>query len=131
MAWDSSRPVPWNRLIREWLIYAAIMTAVFVVFFRGDNVLGAIAGVLISGPLYLAFGAAMAKFGYQRTRLKDVRGAAKASGDAAPSSSAAPLRPTSHGRNPRRRVAPQVAEVGPSRRAGGSADGPSRTTLAA
>lgn len=79
MAWDSSRPVPWNRLIREWLIYAAIMTAVFFVFFRGDNVVGAIAGVLISGPLYLAFGAAMAKFGYQRTRLKDVRGAAKAS----------------------------------------------------
>lgn len=77
MAWDSSRPVPWNRLIREWLIYAAIMCAVFLVFFRGDNVLGAIAGVLISGPLYLGFGTVMAKFGYQRTRLKDVRGAAK------------------------------------------------------
>jgi hypothetical protein len=29
-----------ERLIREWLIYAAIMSAVFVVFFRGDNVLG-------------------------------------------------------------------------------------------
>lgn len=85
MAWDSSRPVPWKRLVREWLIYAAIMTAVFIVFFRGDNVLGAIAGVLISGPLYLAFGAVMAKFGYQRTRLKDVRGAATGSGsDAAP-----------------------------------------------
>ena len=39
MAWDSSRPVPWNRLIREWLIYAAIMSAVFLIFFRGDNVL--------------------------------------------------------------------------------------------
>jgi hypothetical protein len=77
MAWDSSRPVPWKRLIREWLIYAAIMSAVFVVFFRGDNVLGAVAGVLISGPLYLAFGAVMAKFGYQRTRLKDARRAAK------------------------------------------------------
>ena len=87
MAWDSSRPVPWNRLIREWLIYAAIMTAVFLVFFRGDNVLGAVAGVLISGPLYLAFGAAMAKFGYQRTRLKDVRGTAKTS---AKTSSSAP-----------------------------------------
>ena len=77
MAWDSSRPVPWNRLIREWLIYAAIMSAVFIIFFRGDNTLGAVAGVLISGPLYLGFGAVMAKFGYQRTRLKDVRGAAK------------------------------------------------------
>jgi hypothetical protein len=53
------------------------MSAVFLVFFRGDNIIGAIAGVLISGPLYLGFGAVMAKFGYQRTRLKDVRGAAK------------------------------------------------------
>ena len=73
MGWDSSRPVPWQRLVREWLVYAAIMTAVFVIFFRGNNVVGAIAGVLISGPLYLAFGAVMAKFGYQRQRLKDVR----------------------------------------------------------
>jgi hypothetical protein len=80
MGWDSSRPVPWNRLIREWLIYAAIMSAVFVIFFRGDNVLGAIAGVLISGPLYLAFGSVMAKFGYSRTRLKGLR---SASGDTA------------------------------------------------
>jgi hypothetical protein len=77
MGWDSSRPVPWNRLIREWLIYAAIMSAVFVIFFRGDNVLGAIAGVLISGPLYLAFGSVMAKFGYSRTRLKGLRSAAR------------------------------------------------------
>jgi hypothetical protein len=87
MAWDSSRPVPWNRLIREWLIYAAIMSAVFIVFFRGDNAVGAIAGVLISGPLYLAFGAAMAKFGYQRTRLKDARRSATTSTDASTSAS--------------------------------------------
>ncbi len=82
MAWDSNRPVPWNRLIREWLIYAAIMSAVFVIFFRSDNVLGAIAGVLISGPLYLGFGAVMAKFGYQRTRFKDARARSKKSADA-------------------------------------------------
>ena len=83
MAWDSSRPVPWNRLIREWLIYAAIMSAVFLIFFRGNNVIGAIAGVLISGPLYLGFGSIMAKFGYQRTRLKDIRGAGKGAGKGA------------------------------------------------
>jgi len=77
MAWDSTRPVPWNRLIREWLIYAAIMSAVFLIFFRGDSTVGAIAGVLISGPMYLGFGAVMAKFGYQRTRMKDIRGAGK------------------------------------------------------
>lgn len=92
MAWDSSRPVPWQRLIREWLVYAAIMTAVFVIFFRGDNVLGAIAGVLISGPLYLGFGAVMAKFGYQRTRLKDVRRASTGARDdtSAPTDTEAP-----------------------------------------
>lgn len=76
MAWDSSRPVPWNRLLREWSIYAVIMSAVFFIFFRNNNVIGAIAGVLLSGPLYLAFGAVMAKFGYSRTRLKGPRSAA-------------------------------------------------------
>jgi hypothetical protein len=90
MAWDSSRPVPWNRLIREWLIYAAIMSAVFVVFFRGDNVLGAVAGVLISGPLYLAFGMVMAKFGYQRTRLRNVRSASKQATDTSNEETTAP-----------------------------------------
>jgi hypothetical protein len=87
MGWDSSRPVPWNRLIREWLIYAAIMSAVFVIFFRGDNVLGAIAGVLISGPLYLAFGSVMAKFGYSRTRLKGLRSTPAAEESEQPSTS--------------------------------------------
>ena len=110
MAWDSNRPIPWKRLIREWLIYAAIMSAVFLIFFRGDNVIGAIAGVLISGPMYLGFGAVMAKFGYQRTRLKDVRGTSKKSGDAseatpstsdsdAPRSKPAPTSRTAGGRN--------------------------------
>jgi hypothetical protein len=98
MAWDSTRPVPWNRLVREWLIYAAIMAAVFLIFFRGDNVVGAIAGVLISGPLYLAFGAAMAKFGYQRTRLKDVRNTANSSSGAAESTTATPAGEASRGK---------------------------------
>jgi hypothetical protein len=93
MGWDSSRPVPWQRLIREWLIYAAIMSAVFVIFFRGDNVVGAIAGVLISGPLYLGFGAVMAKFGYQRQRLKDARAtSADAAGSTTSSATGAPSR---------------------------------------
>lgn len=84
MAWDSSRPVPWDRLIKEWVIYAAIMTAVFILFFSSDNMIGAIAGVLISGPLYLAFGGVLAKFGYTRKRLKDLRAESKASADDAP-----------------------------------------------
>jgi hypothetical protein len=92
MGWDSSRPVPWQRLIREWLVYAAIMSAVFVIFFRGGNVLGAIAGVLISGPLYLGFGAVMAKFGYQRQRLKDVRSTAAKGAASSDSDSSGPAR---------------------------------------
>lgn len=73
MAWDSTRPVPWQRLFREWLLYVGIMTAVLLVFLRSSSVIGVIAGLLISGPLYLAFGYLMAKFGYQRKTLKQLR----------------------------------------------------------
>ena len=73
MAWDKTRPVPWQRLMREWLIYAAIMTAVFLLIFNDGNTIGAVAGVLVSGPLYLGFGWLLAKFGYQRKTLKEMR----------------------------------------------------------
>lgn len=59
--------------MREWVIYALIMSAVFLLFFRGGNVEGALAGLLISGPLYLALGAVLAKFGYQRKTIKQMR----------------------------------------------------------
>ncbi|MGI9643856.1 MAG: hypothetical protein ACR2O6_00940 [Ilumatobacteraceae bacterium] len=73
MAWDSSRPVPWQRLMREWVIYALIMSAIFFVLFRDGSLIGAIAGILISGPLYLLFGYALAKFGYQRKTMTQLR----------------------------------------------------------
>ncbi len=73
MAWDSSRPVPWQRLIREWLIYVAVMAVVLIVVFRSSNVIGAFAGLLISGPLYVLMGFVLAKFGYQRKSLKEMR----------------------------------------------------------
>ena len=78
MGWDNSRAVPWERLVREWVLYAGIMSAIFLVFFRDNNVVGALAGVLISGPLYLAFGAVMAKFGYTRKNFKELRARSKA-----------------------------------------------------
>jgi hypothetical protein len=68
-----SRAVPWERLMREWVIYAGIMTAIFLLLFRDGSTMGAIAGVLVSGPLYLAFGFVMAKFGYQRRTMKQLR----------------------------------------------------------
>ncbi len=73
MAWESSRPVPWQRLIREWLIYVAVMAGVLLVVFRSSNVIGAFAGLLVSGPLYLLMGFVLAKFGYQRKTLKEMR----------------------------------------------------------
>lgn len=65
--------MPWQRLIREWLLYVGIMGVLFMVLFRDTGVIGLIAGLLVSGPLYLAFGAALAKFGYQRKSLKQLR----------------------------------------------------------
>lgn len=92
MGWDSSRPVPWDRLIRDWLVYAVIMTAILLLFFRDNNPIGAVAGVLISGPLYLAIGAVLAKFGYTRKRFKELReeGRAQAAERAAAKRSSAP-----------------------------------------
>ena len=74
MAWDSNRPVPWKRLIKEWAIYAGIMAAILIVFFRdGGRLLPILGGLLISGPIYFLFGAVLAKFGYQRKTLADLR----------------------------------------------------------
>ena len=73
MAWDSNRPVPWRRLVREWLLYVAIMAVVFVLFFRDDGLIGIFAGLLVSGPMYLAFGYVLAKLGHQRKSLKELR----------------------------------------------------------
>jgi hypothetical protein len=106
MAWDQTRPVPWLRLVREWLLYAAIMAVVFVVFFRGGSLVGAFAGLFASGPLYVALGALLAKLGYQRKTLRELRaertarGASTAGGEPAPEQPRprpAPTRRTSGG----------------------------------
>ena len=105
MGWDSTRQVPWQRLVREWLIYVAVMAVILVVFFRDAGLSGALAGLLVSGPLYLLFGFVMAKFGYQRRSLKGM-GTPRAETDAAPSAATtktgrtpAPTKRTSGGAN--------------------------------
>jgi hypothetical protein len=112
MGWDASRPVPWRRLVKEWLIYAAIMAVVFAVFFRDDNIVAILGGLLVSGPLYLGLGWALAKFGYTRKTLGELgtprAGSSGAKGsttttadsaDATARSRPAPTRRTSAGRN--------------------------------
>jgi hypothetical protein len=100
MAWDAARPVPWKRLMKEWVIYAGIMTAVFLLLFRDSNVAGAIAGVLISGPLYLVLGAVLAKFGYTRKSMKEMRSGPD---DSSPGDTAASADGTSDGGTPQER----------------------------
>jgi hypothetical protein len=76
MAWDSTRIVPWKRLIREWLIYVVIAGAAIAIFtaVKGDDFnIGVYAGLLVSGPMYVLVGAALAKLGYQRKTFKELR----------------------------------------------------------
>jgi hypothetical protein len=106
VGWDASRPVPWRRLVKEWLIYAGIMTVVLLVAFRdGGRLIPILGGLLISGPLYLGLGWALAKLGYVRKTLADMRtpraDARSASGSTAEASRAKPppTRRTSTGAN--------------------------------
>ena len=55
------------------------MVAVALVLLRGRNPAGLIAGVVLSLPLYVGFSAAMAKLGYQRKTLSEMRTARTAS----------------------------------------------------
>jgi hypothetical protein len=74
VAWDSSRPVAYRRLFKEWLVYAAIMTVLFLVVMRDDaNEVGLLFGLLASLPLYIGFSYVLAKFGYQRKTLAELR----------------------------------------------------------
>lgn len=73
MAWDSTRTVPWRRLVKEWLIYAAIMCSIVVLFMRDRPLLGIVLGLLASGPLYLLLGYVLAKFGYTRKSWGELR----------------------------------------------------------
>lgn len=73
MAWDSTRPVPWRRMVNEWLVYVVVMFVVILLAFRDQPVIGLVAGLLVSGPLYLGFGFVLAKFGYRRKSFRELR----------------------------------------------------------
>ena len=110
MKWDSSRSVPWKRLCIEWAIVAV---AVAVVSFSAtDNrALSSYVALLLGGVVYLTVGAVMAKFGYQRKTLKQMRAEVAAAPRRAPAASntndstvrprPAPTKRTSDGRGHR------------------------------
>ena len=100
MAWDSSRPVPWQRLMREWVLYVGVMALILLVFFRSAGIVGALAGLLVSGPLYLGFGFVLAKMGYQRKTLKEMRTPRAESTSSKTDSSDTTTSPTSRSKPP-------------------------------
>lgn len=65
--------MPWRRLIRDWVMYLGVMIVVFVVVFRDRVSAGTTAGLMASGPLFVGLGAVLAKFGYTRKTLKQLR----------------------------------------------------------
>lgn len=76
MAWDSRRTVPWRRLLIEWAVVVvgiALVSAVWGDAKPGELVFAAVFG----GAIYLLFGAVMAKFGYARKSLRDLRAQAE------------------------------------------------------
>lgn len=96
MAWDSSRPVPYRRLLKEWLVYAGIMLVLFLTLLRGSSTpFGMLLGLAVSLPLWLGFSYVLAKFGYQRKTLAELRSArtAPATSSSSSSSDGAPNRP--------------------------------------
>lgn len=72
MAWDSTRPVPWKRLMVEWLVIGVVVALVswFVTDNRRpENYIS----IVLAGGIYVGFGALLAKLGYARKSLKQLR----------------------------------------------------------
>lgn len=93
MAWNSANPVAWKRLFIEWLVIGAVVA--FISFFvTGNRRPESYIAVLLGGIIYLVLGGVLAKFGYQRKTLKQIRAEAAATPPrrvgSAPSSSGRP-----------------------------------------
>ena len=77
MAWNSANPVAWKRLFIEWLVIGAVVA--FVSLFVTENrKWESYIAILLGGVVYVALGGALAKFGYQRKTLKQIRAEAAA-----------------------------------------------------
>jgi hypothetical protein len=66
--------VPFRRLFREWLIFAPILAVALWLLQRDSGEFaGALVGLSASLPLYLGLGYVLAKLGYQRRTLAEMR----------------------------------------------------------
>jgi len=73
MGWDATRSVPWKRFVREWAIYAVVFAVAVLVVKRGDVQPSQFVWIVLSLPIWVGFSGLLAKFGYQRKTLKDIR----------------------------------------------------------
>lgn len=114
MAWDSSRPVPWARLFKEWAVYVGLLVVLFVAFARDSSPVGIVIGLVLSLPLYVGLGAVLAKLGVRRRTLREARAeAAQRRGDA-----------TATGSGHAHASAPARPKPAPTRRTGGASGRP-------
>jgi len=70
VAWDSSRPVPWKRLLALFAVYAVIANVALVLFARDRYSFGSFAGMLSGMVLYLGIAWVLVKFGWNPPSLR-------------------------------------------------------------
>ena len=77
MGWDSARPVPWKRFLKEGVVFGLGMAAVFAVF-AGERKPGSFIGIGVGAVFYVLICAALAKLGHVRMTLRQMRTSAAA-----------------------------------------------------
>ena len=77
MAWNAANPVPWKRLCLEWLVVGTVVGIISLVTTDKHNA-GSYLAIFFAGFFYVGLGALLAKFGYQRKTLRQIRAAAAA-----------------------------------------------------
>jgi hypothetical protein len=82
MAFDRNRPVPWPRLLREAAIFAVVASLTFALVI-GERDPGIYIGIVAGLAIYVGLGALLAKFGYRRQTLGELRAQSRADAAAA------------------------------------------------
>jgi hypothetical protein len=77
LAWNANNPVPWKRLAKEWLVIGVVVAIISLVVAENRSVASYLT-ILLGGVVYVGFGALLAKFGYQRKTLRQLRAEAAA-----------------------------------------------------
>jgi hypothetical protein len=63
MAWDSTRRVPWKRMLTPFALYAVVAVVLFSVLGKGFDA-GLLVGVAAGGVIYALLATVMVKFGW-------------------------------------------------------------------